>query len=186
MSPRKTEDEQDFAGALAILKTPGWEPLVEAGTGRDVDNVTNMSNYRQNWWCGWQRRAGVKDSDYDGNDYTSATKITGPLAPLYTGRTNATSPAFFDDAARAEAEKEWTALTASGSAIQALGTIVQNFANSHADDPRVPEALHLVVQVSRYGCYGAPNATYSKAAHDLLHARYPDSPWTKKTPYWFK
>lgn len=182
----KTDDEQNFAGAIAILKTPGWQPLIQSGTARDVDSVTEMSNYRQNWWCGWKHPAGAKDSDYDGNDYTSSTKISGPLETLHSGRASAPSPAFFDDATRAQAEKEWTALAATGSAIQALGTAVQTFANSHVEDPRVPEALHLVVQVSRYGCYGAPNASYSKAAHDLLHSRYADSPWTRKTPYWFK
>jgi hypothetical protein len=181
----KTEDEQNFAGALAILKTPGWAPLVEAGTQRDVDSVTGLSNYRQNWWCGWKRPPSVKDADYIGNDYDNRSKISGALKVLYPADA-LPSPEFLGAAERAQAEKEWSALAATGAAIEPLGTAVMNFAKSHSDDPRVPEALHRVVQVSRYGCYGAPNATYSKAAFDLLRTRYPDSEWTKKTPYWFK
>jgi hypothetical protein len=181
----KTEAEQNFAGALAILKTPGWAPLVEAGTRRDVDSVTGLSNYRQNWWCGWKRPSGVKDADYIGNDYENRGKISGGLKSLYPADA-LPSPEFLGVAERAQAEKEWSALAATGAAIEPLGTEVMSFAKSHPDDPHVPEALHRVVQVSRYGCYGAPNATYSKAAFDLLRTHYPDSEWTKKTPYWFK
>jgi hypothetical protein len=181
----KTADEQNFAAAFAILETPGWEPLVEAGPGRDVDSVTDLSNYRQNWWCAWKRPAGVPDDKYDGNDYESSTKIAAPLSLLYPGG-KVTSPAFLDAAARAQAEKEWNALAATGPAIQWLGETVLAFAKSDPNDPRVPEALHYVVRVSRYGCYAtAAKTNYSKLAYELLHKNYPDAAWTKKTPYWF-
>jgi len=54
---------------------------------------------------------------------------------------------------------------------------------------------HNLVRAWRYGCAdsnpgtaqeskeNAPN--YSKQAFDILHQRYPDNEWTKKTPYWF-
>ena len=49
-----------------------------------------------------------------------------------------------------------------------------------------PEALHLAVMTTRYSCTDKDTARWSKAAFDLLHKKYPTSPWAKKTPYWFK
>ncbi len=60
-------------------------------------------------------------------------------------------------------------------------------AKAHPDDPLVPEALHRLVIVVRYGCRenDPVNGQISKAAFDLLHKRYPKSEWSAKTPYWF-
>jgi hypothetical protein len=76
-----------------------------------------------------------------------------------------------------------------GGAAQALiAPSVMAWANAHADDSRVPEALYRLVRMTRYGCRGLAgvNGPISKAAYDLLHQKYPASDWTKKTPYWFK
>ena len=59
------------------------------------------------------------------------------------------------------------------------------WANKHPDDPRVPEALHRAVWASRWRDSDADTRKFSKAAFDVLHTRYPKSPWTAKTPYWF-
>jgi hypothetical protein len=68
-----------------------------------------------------------------------------------------------------------------------VGPIILAWAKSHPNDPLVPEALHRVVSVVRYGCQGSPDSgTISRAAFDLLHKKYPKSDWTAKTPYWFK
>ena len=161
------------------------EPLVEAGPGRDVDSVTALSNYRQNWWCAWKRPEGVPDDKYDGNDYESRAKITAPLSLLYPSGKVA-SPEFLDAAAHTQAEREWDALAATGPAVQWLGQAVLGFAKANPNDPRVPEALHYVVRASRYGCYAtAAKTNYSKLAFELLHKNYADSPWAKKTPYWY-
>jgi hypothetical protein len=50
----------------------------------------------------------------------------------------------------------------------------------------VPEALHLAVKSTRFGCTGADTGKFSKVAFDLLHNRYPKSPWAQKTKYWYK
>jgi len=62
------------------------------------------------------------------------------------------------------------------------------WARSHPADARVPEALHDIVRITRYGCRGIPeiNGPISQAAFDLLHQNYPASEWAKRTPYWFK
>ena len=53
-------------------------------------------------------------------------------------------------------------------------------------DTELPETLHRAVQATRIGCRSPDdNAAWSKAAFALLHRRYPNSDWTKRTPYWF-
>ena len=39
---------------------------------------------------------------------------------------------------------------------------------------------------TRYGCTDKDTGDLSKRAFDLLHSRYPNSPWTAQTKYWFK
>lgn len=58
------------------------------------------------------------------------------------------------------------------------------WAAAQPQDPRVPEALHRLVVSTRWAC-GPGFGAISKRAFDLLHRRYPTSPWTEKTPYWF-
>jgi hypothetical protein len=71
----------------------------------------------------------------------------------------------------------------SGSDYLAAHTLA--WARSHPDDPRVPEALHIVVQLGRRGCGIPAGANYGRTAFQLLHARYPGSDWAKKTKYWY-
>jgi hypothetical protein len=60
------------------------------------------------------------------------------------------------------------------------------WAKAHPEDPRVPESLHLAVRATRYGAgTDKESSRYSKEAFDLLHKKYPDSPWTKQTKYWY-
>jgi hypothetical protein len=41
------------------------------------------------------------------------------------------------------------------------------------------------VRATRYGCTDKDTPRFSKAAFDLLHRRYPKSPWAEKTKYWY-
>jgi hypothetical protein len=59
------------------------------------------------------------------------------------------------------------------------------FARAHPDDPRVPQALSLAVRATRYGCTNAQTGTASKQAFDLLHRKYPNSEWARKTKFWY-
>jgi hypothetical protein len=70
---------------------------------------------------------------------------------------------------------------------------VIDYAKSNPADPDVPEALALTVRGTRYACTewgtnadnAAENSAVSKAAFRLLHTKYPQSPWTAKTPYYY-
>jgi hypothetical protein len=66
-----------------------------------------------------------------------------------------------------------------------LGDRVLVWAKKNPNDPRVPEALHLTVKATRFGC-SENVGQISRAAFQLLHARYPKNEWTKKTPYWYQ
>ena len=68
-----------------------------------------------------------------------------------------------------------------------LGERVLAYADRHPRDPRVAEALHRVVRVTRYGCARGldANGRISHTAFTRLHRDYPRSEWAKETPYWF-
>jgi hypothetical protein len=49
-----------------------------------------------------------------------------------------------------------------------------------------PEALALAVKTTRYGCnWHGGHGSYSRAAQQLLHNKFPETAWAKQTPYWF-
>ena len=64
-----------------------------------------------------------------------------------------------------------------------LASQTVEWVRNNPNDPRAPEALHLAVHAVRYGCGAAKGA--SKAAFQLLHEKYPESGWAKKTKYWY-
>jgi hypothetical protein len=60
------------------------------------------------------------------------------------------------------------------------------FAREKPKDPRAPEFLARAVRATREGCADGETRTLSKAAFEHLHRRYPKSPFTKETKYWFE
>jgi hypothetical protein len=95
-------------------------------------------------------------------------------------------PTFLTAAQKAAANREYATLASFGAAPNYLCREVIAWATTHPSDPRVPEALHLAVKTTRYGCTDKQTGKWSKSAYDLLHRRYPGNTWTKQTPYWFK
>ena len=55
------------------------------------------------------------------------------------------------------------------------------YAHAHPADPRIPEALHWIVHASHFG---ASHAHSGRRAFQLLHRRYPDSVWARRTLVW--
>lgn len=164
-------DEKKFAAIYAWLKTPGLEPVVDAGFGRQVA-LTEQDSYRDNWWCT--------------SAFVPVTAEENREVIQFTAVTTNKPPRFLSPAEYAKAEKEWSTLSSFGTAPNYIVRQVIQWANTHPNDPRVPEALHLAVRTTRYGCTDKDSARWSKAAFDVLHRKYPNNPWTKKTPYWFK
>jgi hypothetical protein len=157
-----------FAAIYLILKYPGTRPSVDTGTGRTVE-LEKIDDYRDNWWCEYGRTVNPDDP-------------TGK--PVV--KSSATGPAFLSAAQKTAASAEWKRLPALGTGPNYLCAQTIKWANLKPDDPRAPEALHLAVRSTRYGCTNDQTGGLSKQAYDLLHRKYPKSEWAQKTKYWFK
>ena len=165
-------DAKKFAGIYAWLKFPGLEPVVDVGIGRQTP-LNQQDTYRDNWWCGAAFPTNPEKKEQ-----------SGPRS--FTAAEGNRSPRFLTAGEVAAAKKEYQQLTALGAAPNYLCQQVIEWATKNPNDPRVPEALHLAVNTTRYGCTDKQTGRWSKAAYDLLHRKYPQSPWTLKTKYWFK
>jgi hypothetical protein len=167
-------DAKKFAALYAWLKFPGLEPVVDLGIGRETP-LGQQDVYRDNWWCGSAFTSTPSETN-ENQDKPQPPPVIDPSR----------FPVFLTRAQRATAAKEYSTLTALGPAPNYLCREVVQWGTANPDDPRVPEALHLAVKSTRYGCSNKDTGRWSKAAFDLLHKRYPASSWAKQTPYWFK
>jgi len=166
-------DAKKFSGLYAWLKFPGIEPVVDVGIGRNIP-LGEQDIYRDNWWC--------------------AAAITPPTEPVAEDKAEITSfkgstlttQSFLTREQSASGVQQWAALRKLGAMPNYLCRQVILWANKNPQDPRVPEALHLAVNSTRHGCTDSETGRWSKAAFDLLHRKYPNTTWAKKTPYWFK
>ncbi|MFL6216218.1 MAG: hypothetical protein ACJ74J_20210 [Blastocatellia bacterium] len=156
-----------FAALYLILKYPGTRPSVDAGTGRTV-TLDKIDDYRDNWWCEYGR------------------KVDPDNPPVKRVEATTASPTFLTAAQKTTASSEWKRLVALGTAPNYLCAQMVKWASLNPDDPRAPEALHLAVRSTRYGCTNEQTGALSKQAYDLLHRKYPKSEWAQKTKYWFK
>jgi len=170
----KASDARKFAAAYLALKYPGLRPFVSIGLGRTT-GLGDIDEYRDNWWCA-EPPSTSKIDYYEGDEderKETAAKKTMP------------SPEFLKSS-RAEGVREAAALQALGTGPNYLAQTVISWANKNPADKRVPEALHLAVKSTRYGCTDKDTGGWSKAAFDLLHRKYPNTSWAKETKYWFK
>lgn len=184
-----------FAAAFALLHYPGMRAYVDAGEQRS-EALAKIDELRDNWWCldvgavlsepnygklGWQQWQAetwnVQKQAFESSKDNNATEQRS---------TPSIAPEFLTAEQRKSASAEWMALQKIGSAPNYFGEAVLPYAKAHPEDPRVPEALHLVVRATRLGCWSSGTPEVSRQAFNLLHQHYPDSPWTKQTPYWFK
>ena len=189
-SSAKATGEARFAAALLLLRFPGMRPFVPAGPHRlsltlgRLEQLKDIDSYHDNWWC----MIGVEAKDeawHTWNFYSLYTHMSRPLREIYPdGKIE--SPVFLTSADRAEIGKQWSTLQSLPSAPSWLAQQTLAWAKAHADDPRLPEALHLVVRATHLGCVDSDSGRYARQSFTLLHTRYPKNEWTKKTPYWFK
>jgi len=66
-----------------------------------------------------------------------------------------------------------------------VGQHVLAWAATHPADKDLPWLLYVAVQSSRGGCLDPDHTAISKKAWQLLHQRFPRSPWTEQTPYFY-
>ncbi|MDR3700704.1 MAG: hypothetical protein P4L56_13755 [Candidatus Sulfopaludibacter sp.] len=161
-----------FTAVFLMLRAPGLEPMVRYGSGRETP-VTKSDIFRDNWWL-LEPMGRVYDSEHNHQalfDLYPDGQF-GPTGFLPEGRASA-------------AAKEWQDLNQRAqNSVNYLCTQTLEWARAHPEDPRVPQALHLDVEATHYGP-SDKSSSYSRQAFDLLHRRYPNSEWTKKTKYWY-
>jgi len=172
------QNAKHLEALLIMLNNPGMRPFVGAGLGR-LTQLNRIDNYRDNWWCPPAVVFGL-------GSVTSSSmfELSWKDAPA-----NAVLarhfPEFMTEGQKNTARGEISRLLELGAAPDYLGKQIIDWAKKNPADPRVPEALHLVVRSTRYGCGNDETSAVSKEAFQLLHRKYPNNEWTKKTPYWF-
>ena len=88
---------------------------------------------------------------------------------------------------RAEHVAEWKLLQASEKWEGTfLARTTLDWVGKHPNHPLVPEVLHRAVMATGLRSNGGQNGKYSEQAFNLLHRKYPKSPWTVRTKYWYK
>lgn len=171
-------DAANFAGALVMLRAPGLAPTLRSGFGRETPPLKH-DTFRDNWWRLPDRFSSVQERSYLRNENEE------PLFDLYP-HAGSGPTGFLPKNQRAAGEAEWKQLDARAhNSVEFLCSVVIAWARAHPRDPRVPEALHRAVDATHYGPSDDTNSQYSKQAFDLLHRRYPNSEWTKRTKYWY-
>ena len=169
-----TPDARKFAAAYLALKNPGLRPFVTIGLGRSTARG-EIDEYRDNWWCA--DPPSTSKIDYNEGDEAEQKEASA--------KKSTPAPEFLRSS-QTEAAREAAALRAFGPGPNYLAQTAINWANKNPTDKRVPEALHLAVKSTRYGCTDKDTGRWSKAAFDLLHRNYPNTSWAKETKYWFK
>ena len=157
-----------------ILKYPGTRPYVDEGVGR-LTPLDQIDNYRNNWWCALQEKGKEPDAEAEGR----------PGNPLLKMLREASALDFLTAAQKAAVQAEVQKLRALETAPNYLVAQVLAWAKRMPNDPRVPEALHLAVRSTRYGCTDGKTTQFSKQAFQVLHKQYPQSPWARQTKYWY-
>jgi hypothetical protein len=148
--------ERKDAAVYMILKFPGMRPHVDVGMAR-LTKHARIDDYRGNWWCGVSGESGDKPE----------------------------LPGFLNDAQRSALAAERRKLEALQIGGNDLCIRAVEWAKRSPTDPRVPEALHLAIKATRFGCRDKQTQRYSRLAFDTLHKQYPNSAWAKKTKYYY-
>ena len=160
-----------FAAVFLMLRAPGFEPEIRAGAGRTTP-VAKSDIFRDNWWA--------LENETHGRE-----AVHEALNDLYPQNRPGPDGFITGEQRRAgEGERKKLAETAANG-VNWLAREAIAWARSHGQDPRVPRALHLVVEATHYGPADEGTHEFSRQAFEMLHQKYPASEWTKKTKYWY-
>jgi len=199
-----TRDERRFLVTLLLERRPGLRPFMTSGVRRSTidwavtppsvtpDPLEEPDGLRDNWWCALSPSpvdtgSGRTYQAYQPGLYArSGARLDDVTASLYDNPAEVPPASFLSASERDRAAREWQALDAIEEAPDFFGREVMAWAAAHPSDARIAEALHLVVRATRLGCTSDTSGEVSRKAFTLLHARFPRSPWARKTPYWFR
>jgi len=167
--------ERQFAAAFLLLKNPGLHPSIRIGAERSA-GVNEIDDFRDNWWYSGNLAIECLAWQAYHSSWEEELKLKGD---------SVSPPPFLSAQELQTAESETAALKALPAAATYLGRIVTSYAGAHPGDPRIPEALHLVVRASRVGCTDDASSTFSRRAYQILHRRYAGSHWADITKHWY-
>jgi hypothetical protein len=189
---------------LTILRSPRHNILVAGPSdwrpaSLRQDNFTDVDAYDhndKNWWCPLEpdRQLGALRSLVDGT--TGTANLSGywlkQLADVYDADLRVKVDQNRDQILKANPVvksiiwKEVSALASTASAPKRLTQAAVRWGKASKGDDGAPEALALAVKATRYGCnWHGGHGVYSKAAQQLLQAKFKDTSWAKQTPFWF-
>lgn len=160
---RSLEDRR-FLSAFAIVHYPGWRPFVPSTSPR-VTRFDYADDFRDNWWG---------EVDVPGEIFRERSAEEKLIVK---------PPRFYSSADTEQAHRELQQLANLGASGDWLPDTLVDWARKHPEDERAPEALHFAMRAIRFAPSGSTNR--SKEIFVLLHKKYPQSPWTKKTKYWY-
>ena len=145
------DDHRALAVVLMLLHHPHLAPSARAWGEQPLTPAAIDTSYGDYGWC---------------------ALATRPPAP---------PPVFLTRAERAAAATERAALSRLGSSPTYLAREATRLATRLPNEPGVPEALHLAVRLTRYGCRDAGNSAASRGAFRALHAHFENTAWARRT-----
>ncbi len=181
-----SNEARRFAAVLLMLRFPGTRPYIGVEVSMRLTSLEKIDSLRDNWWCAATDPSALDlPNFFQINRGAARTLESDELAWTAVSATSQDLPDFLGQTQQNAAKEEWQRLVALGAAPNYLSQQVLEWAQKNPADSRLPEALHLAVRATRYGCTDGQTSGLSKRAFQLLHRRYPNSTWAKKTPYWF-
>ena len=171
------KDARRFTAVYFLLKFPGLKPHIQIGVSRSTP-LNKINDLRDNWWYPNDLAIEASDADVYCYSYNSSRNQNGNLS------TNP-APSFITKADRQTAMDETKKLSSLPGGPNFLIKIVNKWANDHPQDTRVPEALHLAVRASRFGCHDEMTSKLSKEAFKILHKQYAKTIWAEQTKYYY-
>ncbi|HEX6084589.1 MAG TPA: hypothetical protein VF266_08680 [Thermoanaerobaculia bacterium] len=142
-----------------LLRKPDFDLAYDSAQQthyRPVVRPFDRQTERVHWWCGFSR-------------YANEDGAAPPRPPFLPGN-------------EAEIEK----LDALGSGASWILRTTLARAKSHPDDPRVPEALALAIEETRWACGDEDTDALAEKAFGVLKRRYAKTKWAKQTKYWYR
>jgi hypothetical protein len=143
----------------ALLRKPDFDlayELVQATYDRPIVHALHGPD-RLTWWCAF-------------SVYGQEGGVTPPRPPFLPG----------------DNEAEMEKLDALGSGASWILRTTLARAKSHPDDPRVPEALALAIEETRWACGDRETDALAEKAFGVLKRRYAKTKWAKQTRYWYR
>jgi hypothetical protein len=208
ISASREQSERKFLAASLLLGNPGLGiffsnqhnldsyQAARSPVQRDLRDIDSDNPNDGNWWCPLEP-AVLKTSlarDFLVNPTTSA--IQGSWGS--DGRVSQEMEELGDSLISSHPllrnydASEVRALSKIDSGTQQLARIVFEWSDhlgssrTAQESEQIAKALHDVVRATRYGCRRAGSTReVSREAFRRLHKDFPDSEWTRSTPYWF-